>query len=186
MKLQHALLAATLLAASTLLAQEKPNPNPNPRPRDPRFQERNVGARPPSLTPEERAKVQEVTAANRAEQRTLMEKLRAIRTELNQLATADPVDVAAVRAKGAELGQAEAELALLRGRQFQALKGVLPEEKLNALRNSPALMPGGAVPPQTGQRLERVVPRAGQPTPPNQPVRPAPGARRSIQPQEGE
>ena len=157
MIMKNAVLAAALLAAPTLFAQEITTPEKAPR--DPRFQERRAAPRAPVLTPEERAKIQEITQKTQPEQRALSDKLRTLRRELNDLAHAEKVDEAAVRAKAAELGTAEADLVLLRGRQYQELKAVLPEEKLRAWRAFPGLTPGPAAGPQLQQRLQTVTPR---------------------------
>lgn len=171
MTIKPAILAAALLAGPTLFAQQTANPE-TPPPRDPRFQERRAAPRAPVLTPEERAKVQEITEKTRTEQRTLSEKLRTLRLELNELAHADQVDAAAVRAKGVQLGQAEADLALLRGRQYQQLKGVLPEEKLKAWRTFPGLTAPPPAGPQVQQRLRTVVPRDSKAAPATRTVPP--------------
>ena len=175
------LMCAALVAGTTVMAQQRPDPD-RPRPRDPRAQERaRPGGdrdsarrpdRPAALTDEQRAKVQEVTSKTRDEQRQLAEKVRNLRQEMDELARTEQVDEAAVRAKGVEIGQAEAEMALIRGRHYQELKGVLTEEQLEAFGSRPGFPPGA--PPAYGQRLERIerrapdAPRAvpGRPVPP--------------------
>ena len=132
------------------------------------------------LTEEQREKVQQVTGKPRQKQRELGEKMRTLRQELDELVRAEQVDEAAVRAKGTELGQVEAEMALIRGQHYKALKGVLTEEQLNAV-SRPGFgpgAPGGAY----GQRMERIVTRPPQDGARAVPSRPVPPGRRGPAP----
>lgn len=163
------LLCAGALASTTLLAQNPENPERPPR-RDPRAQERGIQRpeRGSGLTEEQRKKLSEVMEKYREKQRAALGKTRELRQEIEGLTRAEKLDEAAIRAKAAELGQAEAEAAILRGKQFQELKGVLPADQLERFRSPGAGLQG---PPgaRYRQRLERVVPRGGRPIPPGRP-----------------
>lgn len=112
---------------------------------------------------ERRQRAREIVAKYREEQRTVTEKLRQARRDLELAAQADPPDEANVRAKAAVVGQLEGDLALIRGKQYRALRA-------DGLQPSPvdALS-------RTNNRLHQIVPRIpNKPLPPGEPPRKEP------------
>jgi len=91
-----------------------------------------------NVSDDQRAKLREASEKLRAEQTPLYEKLRAIRRELEQAAQADPLDEKLIREKAAALGVIEGDLALLRARHYQAIRGVLPSRPLENFKPATA------------------------------------------------
>lgn len=157
-------LAALLVIGSNGLAQTvTPSTKPLERPPQPapapaaapvpadRFQRIEPGptARPvvppgapqdEGLSDEQKAKLKEANEKLRLEQQPLYGKQREVRNEMRQLEQADPLDEAKLREKALELGKVEGELAILRAKHFQTIKGLLPKEQVERLQSGP----GGA------------------------------------------
>lgn len=144
MKYLH-LIGAAALAVSTMAQTPPERPQP---PRDAREQERGLERQRPGagLTEEQREKMREVMEKTRDEQRAAAEKMSRVRRELGELTRAEKIDEAAIRAKAKEIGEVEAEMALVRARQFQELKGVIPAEQLERMQPRFGGGPGQAIP----------------------------------------
>jgi len=106
-----------------------------------------------ALSEQDREKIRAATDKYRDEQKSLYEKLRLARKDLEQTAQAEKIDEKAIREKAAVVGQIEGDLAILRAKQYHDLEGIFPGRgnafsRTNATNN--ALL---------RQRLERSVQR---------------------------
>lgn len=96
---------------------------------------------------ERRQRAREIVEQHREEQRGLTEKLRQARRELELAAQADPINEATVREKASVVGKIEGDLALLRGKQYRALRSEgLQPNPVDALS-------------RTNNRLHQIMPR---------------------------
>ena len=82
------------------------------------------------LTAEQQAAVQKAMADLRTESQTLYQKLGAARQAVEAAVNADKFDESAIRAKAAEIGKIEGDLAVLRGKNFDNLSKILSKEQL--------------------------------------------------------
>lgn len=145
--------AAGLWAGAAPLAAQTPATPSRP-------QQENRARNSPSepLSAEQREKLQAATTKMRQEQTALYDKMRTTRLALEELVKADKVDEKAIRAKAAELGEIEADLALLRAHHYQELRDILPAAQFERMKSPPL---------RIDQQSQTVVPRAT----------PAPGVR---------
>ncbi|HYE33709.1 MAG TPA: periplasmic heavy metal sensor [Methylomirabilota bacterium] len=132
------LLAAAILAGSNLSAQQDAGNQPPAGGNRPERGQRGPSGGPgmEGLTEEQRNAVRtELQAMNTAttEQRA---KLRDAQTALRDAMFAEKLDEAAIRAKAADIGKIEGEIAVIRAKHYATLKGKLPAEAFARLKNS--------------------------------------------------
>ena len=101
---------------------------------------RPVPARPPglaeSINPEQRTQLMEANNAMQKETQPLYLKMRQIRVELDGLVSTNNYDESAIRAKAAELGKVEGDLAIIRAKHQKTIRGLLSTNQLNAIQGS--------------------------------------------------
>lgn len=114
---------AAAVSAAGLVAQETAVP-PSRQAQEQALEKRRPAREP--LSPEQQAKLRELNENLREGQRVLMARMVAVRRELERLSRAEELDEKAIRAKAAELGELEADLAILRGKYYRDLREVLP------------------------------------------------------------
>ena len=131
-------IVAALMAASAVVAAHPAGRGPHGRPAgspgaevapagEGRFLERMFDRL--DLDEAQRERMEAIAAEHRTEIRAAREQLRERRRALAELAHAETLDEAAIRAAGVELGAAEAETALLRGRHLERVRTVLTPEQ---------------------------------------------------------
>ncbi|MSR42408.1 MAG: periplasmic heavy metal sensor [Pedosphaera sp.] len=166
--------------------QGRPEQPPGERREQPRDGERRPEAQrgqplqpfqPIELTETQRQAVRHAWDSVREDMMGLGQKMMTARRELNEVVFAEKADADAIRKAAAKLGEAEAEMAIIRQRIIAKVRPTLKPEQLELLKQSPSgfgmLMPGGglggegrpsAQPPRDGQ----VRPPAGEPRPPRE------------------
>lgn len=139
------------------------------------------GQQPPSfqpieLTETQRQAVRDAWDSVREDMGEIGPKMMAARRELNEMIFAEKVDADSIRKAAAKLGEAEAEMAIIRQRVIAKVRPTLKPDQLELLRQSPfgfgMLMPSGGLgggegrpgfqPPRDGQGR----PSAGDARPP--------------------
>jgi Spy/CpxP family protein refolding chaperone len=97
------------------------------------------------LTEEQRTVVRtEMQAINEATA-SLRPKLREAQTALREAMFAEKMDEAAIRAKALEVGKVEGDIAVIRAQHYVKLKGKLPADAFEKLKNSPMALGGGGM-----------------------------------------
>jgi Spy/CpxP family protein refolding chaperone len=133
MKSSILLLGALVLCLARIQAQNAtPNPAISTPPGGRAVVERrstnapvNLGGE--TLSPEMRDKLRATQEKYREEQKKLMDKLSAARTELNAAVQSETFDEKTVREKATAVGELEADQAVLRAKQYQEMKPFLPK-----------------------------------------------------------
>lgn len=157
--------------------QGRPEQPPGERrepPRDGGRQPEGQRFQPPQpieLSEAQREAVRDAWDSVREDMRDLGQKMMTARRELNEVVFAEKADAAAIRKAATKLGEAEAEMAIIRQRVFAKVRSTLKPDQIETLKQSPfgfgMLMPGGlggaegrpsAQPPREGQ----VRPPAGE------------------------
>jgi len=88
-----------------------------------------------SLSEEQRKAVREVAQAIRRENREHFEKLRRSRRELEEAVFAPVPDESAIKARAAEVGRLEGEIAVARARHIARIRPQLSPEQLERLKS---------------------------------------------------
>lgn len=123
-----------------------------------------------SINPEQRTRLMEANAAMQKETQPLYLQMRQTRMELDQLVSTNNVSESAIRAKAAELGKLEGDLAMVRAKHQKTIRGFLstnqvstfqppistnlPQKRLNTIVNQQQTNP-----PQPAPKAAPVNPR---------------------------
>lgn len=174
-----ALSLAGSVAAQTALPART---NAVPAPAAPRQAQEGAvrDRRPDPVPPEQRQKLAEATKKMREEQNAVYQKMQAVRSELDVMLKAPELDEKAIRAKAAEIGKLEGDLAMIRGRHYRELGKIMPNVPIERVQRSAAEAAGPGT--NRAMRLQSVV--NGQQPPAVRPSAPqaAPPARQTTTP----
>lgn len=139
-------ILGALLTISTITAQ---NAGPGPDRQRPGGPQRPGGgpglgaAAMEGLTEEQRTAVRDEMQAMNQASRDLREKQRTAQSALRDAVFAEKIDESAIRAKAAEVGKIEGDLAVIRAKHMANLRGKLPAEAFARIKESPMGMGGG-------------------------------------------
>lgn len=117
---------------------------------------RPVPARPTglaeSINPDQRTKLMEANNAMQKETQPLYMEMRKVRLELDALVSTNNYDESAIRAKAAELGKVEGDLAVIRAKHQKTIRGFLSTNQVSAIQ--------GSATTNVNRRLNSIVDRA--------------------------
>jgi Spy/CpxP family protein refolding chaperone len=146
---------AITAALVTTFGQQKP-PEVRPAVEDPRAPLRQRFDRAPlELTPEQKTKMEEINRAYSTNATPIFARLSTARRELEGLVNQATVNEAGIRAKGKEIGDLEAELAVARAKRYTAFLAFLTPEQARRINSGapiarpfqPSLHEGQTPPP---------------------------------------
>ena len=161
--------------------QGRPEQPPGERrdpPRDGGRQPEGQRFQPPQpieLSEAQREAVRDAWDSVREDMRDLGQKMMTARRELNEVVFAEKADADAIRKAASKLGEAEAEMAIIRQRVFAKVRRTLKPDQIESLKQSPfgfGMLMTGSGPSGAEGRPSAQPPREGQVRPPVGEARP--------------
>ncbi|MBI3853422.1 MAG: Spy/CpxP family protein refolding chaperone [Verrucomicrobia bacterium] len=138
LKTSAALLFAAVLSSTLIVSAQPPPDGPAgpDRPRRPEGPRRGIPD--PSLSEEQRTAIREAMEASRKDAAPLEEKMRAARKDLQEAIHAEKIDEQVIRAKAADVGKLEGDLAVIRAKAFAKIRPSLSREQIARMKNMPS------------------------------------------------